>query len=129
MVQVVGLTRAMAQALQYRKESITINCLCPGVVPTGLMPQTIVDSMPSDMVTWPSTMVRAIHGFLADGSLTGQVAECSGTDIIYRPAYTPENEAARYMLSGAFIANSDATEIAKHNKQKAEVYEVMEKAI
>ena len=119
----------MGQALKYRGENITVNCLCPGVVPSGLMPQTIVDSMPPEMVTWHSTMVKAINGFLADDSVTGQAAECSGADVIYRPAYEPENEAARFMLSGQSFAKADHKEILAHTAEKAQYYNVMEKAV
>jgi NAD(P)-dependent dehydrogenase (short-subunit alcohol dehydrogenase family) len=116
----------MAQTLKLRGEPITVNCLCPGVVPTGLMPQTIVDSMPREMVTWVSTMVKAINAFLADDSITGQAAECSGEDVIYRQPYEPENEAARYMLSGKWIENADGKEIKKHVEEKVRCYNVME---
>jgi 15-hydroxyprostaglandin dehydrogenase (NAD) len=116
----------MAQTLKQRGEPITVNCLCPGVVPTGLMPQTIVDSMPREMVTWASTMVKAINEFLADDTITGQAAECSGEDVIYREPYKPENEAARYMLSGKWIGDADGKEIQKHVEEKAKCYDVME---
>jgi 15-hydroxyprostaglandin dehydrogenase (NAD) len=116
----------MAQTLKLRGEPITVNCLCPGVVPTGLMPQTIVDSMPREMVTGVSTMVKAISTFLADDSITGQAAECSGDDVIYREPYEPENEAARYMLSGKWITNANGKEIQKHVEEKTQCYNVME---
>jgi NAD(P)-dependent dehydrogenase (short-subunit alcohol dehydrogenase family) len=119
----------MAQALKYRKEAITVNCLCPGVVPSGLMPQTVVDNMPKEMVTWPSTMVKAINQFLADDSITGEAAECSGEDVIYRPAYAPENDAAKYMLSGAAFASVDFGAMQQHADEKAKHYTVMEKAV
>lgn len=125
----MGLTRAMGQALKHRNEAIAVNCLCPGVVPTGLMPQTIVDSMPPDMVTWPSTMVKAIHGFLDDDTITGQAAECSGTEVIYRPPYAPENEAARFMLSGVGFAGADFSKLTEHSQGKAKTYDVMEKEL
>jgi NAD(P)-dependent dehydrogenase (short-subunit alcohol dehydrogenase family) len=119
----------MAQALQYRKEAITVNCLCPGVVPSGLMPQTVIDNMPPELVTWPSTMVKAINQFLADDSITGEAAECSGTDVIYRPAYKPENEAAKFMTSGAAFASVDFAQIQQHTEEKAKHYTIMEKAV
>jgi hypothetical protein len=116
----------MAQTLKLRDEPVTVNCLCPGIVPTGLMPQTIVDSMPHEMVTWVSTIVKAINAFLADDSITGQSAECSGEDVIYRQPYEPENEAARYMLSGKWIESADGEELQKHKGEKARCYNVME---
>lgn len=118
----------MGQMLKLRGEPISVNCLCPGVVPTGLMPQTVVDIMPQDMVTWPSTIVKAVNGFLADASITGQAAECSGQDVIYRPPYEPQNDAARFMLTGKWITDADSKQIDKHNENKAEVYSTMEKS-
>jgi len=119
----------MGQALKYRGENITVNCLCPGVVPSGLMPQTIIDNMPPEMVTWHSTMVKAINTFLGDDSITGEAAECSGADVIYRPAYEPLNDAAKFMLSGQAFGKVDHSDLVKHTAEKAQYYNIMEKAV
>ena len=124
---VVGLTRSMGMAL--KNEPITANCICPGLVPTGLLPPAITDGIQQDMITPTSTIVKAINGFLSDSSITGQVAECSGPDIIYRPSYEPENEAAKYMLSlqdGKVNAKIDVPAMARHMKAKLEYYATME---
>ncbi|EXJ62992.1 hypothetical protein A1O7_03436 [Cladophialophora yegresii CBS 114405] len=124
---VVGLTRSMGAALV--KEGITVNCICPGIVPSGLLPEAFTNALQADMITPTSTIVKAINNFLADDSLTGQVAECSGQDVIYRPPYEPENEAARYMLAlqdGKVGAKIDFVEMGKHAKMKKEFYDRME---
>jgi hypothetical protein len=82
--------------------------------------------MPHETITWPSTMVKAINAFLADDSITGQAAECSGEDVIYRQPYEPENEAARYMLSGKWFGSADEKELQKHREEKARSYNIME---
>ena len=99
---VVGLTRSLAQALQGRGESITVNCLCPGLVPTALPAQALIDAFPKDRITPISTIVRAVEQFIADDSITGQAAECSGDEIHYRPAYSFSDDNADYLVSGKF---------------------------
>lgn len=99
---VVGLTRSLAQNLQSRGETITVNCLCPGLVPTALPPQALIDAFPKSRLTPISTIVRAIEQFIADESITGQAAECSGLDIHYRPAYTYSDDNAEYLVGGKF---------------------------
>jgi NAD(P)-dependent dehydrogenase (short-subunit alcohol dehydrogenase family) len=113
------------------KEQITVNCICPGLVPSGLLPEAFTNALQADMITSTSTIVKAIATFLADNSLTGQVAECSGQDVIYRPSYEPENEAARYMLAlqdGKVTAKFDFAEMGRHAKAKKEFYDAMEES-
>jgi 15-hydroxyprostaglandin dehydrogenase (NAD) len=100
---VVGLTRSLAQGLKSRDESITVNCLCPGLVPTALPGQAILDAFPKNRLTPISTIVRAVEEFIADDSITGQAAECSGEAIHYRPAPTYSDENAEYLAGGKFV--------------------------
>jgi len=100
---VVGLTRSLAQNLQGRGENITVNCLCPGLVPTALTAGALVDAFPKDRLTPVSTIVKAVEQFLADDSITGQAAECSGEAIHYRPAYKPVDDNAEYLIGGGFM--------------------------
>ena len=114
-----------------KNEAITVNCICPGLVPTGLLPPTFTDGLQADMITPTSTIVKAINGFLSDEALTGQVAECSGPDVIYRPSYEPENDAARYMLKlqdGKVPAKIDLQGIQSYAKAKKAYYATMEGA-
>jgi 15-hydroxyprostaglandin dehydrogenase (NAD) len=100
---VVGLTRSLAQNLQARGENITVNCLCPGLVPTALTAGALVDAFPKDRLTPVSTIVKAVEQFLADDSITGQAAECSGEEIHYRAAYKPVDDNAEYLVGGGFM--------------------------
>ena len=73
----------MAKRLQRLGEPITVNCICPGLVDTGLTGVLIAVS-PPEYLTPKSTIVRAVAGFIDDDSMTGQVAECSVDNIHYR---------------------------------------------
>jgi NAD(P)-dependent dehydrogenase (short-subunit alcohol dehydrogenase family) len=113
-------------------EPITVNAICPGLVPTGLLPPAFTDGCEEYGITPTSTIAKAINGFLADDTLTGKVAECSGQDIIYRPSFEPPNEAAKYMLSlseGTVPAKIDWVGMQKHMMAKREVYKEMEGAL
>ena len=117
----------MGAALE--SESITVNCICPGLVTTGLLPAAFTAGMEADMLTPKSTIVKAINNFISDKSLTGQVAECSGPDIIYRSCNEPENEAAKYMLAQQTpeaTAKIDLAGAQRYVKEKKEYYDRME---
>ena len=111
-----------------KAEPITVNCICPGLVPSGLLPQSFSAALKPEMVTPTSTIVKAINNFLVDRSLTGQAAECSGADIIYRPSFEPENEAAMLMLAladGKVPLQFDMADMVSHAKAKSVVYDQM----
>jgi 15-hydroxyprostaglandin dehydrogenase (NAD) len=99
---VVGLTRSLAQNLQGRGENITVNCLCPGLVPTALPPQALIDAFPKERLTPISTIIKAVEQFLADDSITGQAAECSGEHIHYRAGNTWLDDNAKYLVGGEY---------------------------
>ena len=84
-----------------------MNCICPGLVPTNIMPEVISQATPKEFVTPLSTIVRAVEGFINDDSLQGQVAECSAESITYRPPNEYKDEATKYIYSGAAVAASD----------------------
>lgn len=113
----------MGQQLQLRKEPITVNAICPGIVPSGLMPQTAVDSVPPEYITVHQTIVDAIQRFLSDDSLTGHVLECSGRDLISRPVCKPENDAAAFMLGGTYVKDWDMEKLKQHTDEKKVVYD------
>ena len=116
----------MAQHLKSAKEPISVNCVCPGVVPTRLMPQAWLDAMPSDMITPTSTVVKAIDGFLAHQSITGQVAGCSGQEVIYRDPPPPGNDVAAFMLGGTWATKMDIKSLIDHTKVRNAYYDKME---
>lgn len=96
---IVGLTRALAKRLKTLGEPITVNCICPALVDTGIA-QTPMAVAPPEYVTPKSTVVRAVAGFVDDDSLTGQVAECSGENIYYRNQPEWANDGSKYVLTG-----------------------------
>lgn len=112
--------------MEIHKEPITINCVCPGLVPTGLVAQTMLDALPQEMQTPRSTIVKAIDTFLNDSSLNGQVAECSGTEVHYRHPYEPVNEAAEYLIGGKWLGQINREEMMQHRKAKTDFYDKME---
>lgn len=116
----------MGQQLQIRKEPITVNAICPGMVPSGLVPPAAINAMEADMVTVPQTIVNAIDRFLADDTLNGHVLECSGTDLVSRPPCSPENKAAEYMLGGSYVPDYDFEKLAQHNDNKKTIYDRIE---
>ncbi|KAK2733582.1 hydrolase 76 protein [Myotisia sp. PD_48] len=77
---VVGLVRALGPYLE--GQNITINCLCPGLVATGLT-DDILDIVPPEKLTPVSTVIKAINRFL-DGNETGCAAELSIGNIYMR---------------------------------------------
>jgi len=100
---IVGLTRAMAARLQTRNEPITVNCICPGLVETGLTPALMAVTLP-EYVTPKSTIVRAVVGFVEDDTVSGQVAECSVEKIYYRKQPEWGDDAAEWIMSNKLEA-------------------------
>ena len=93
----------MAKRLQILEEPITINCICPGLVDTGLT-GVLMDVSPPEHVTPKSTIVRAVTGFVDDASLTGQVAECSVENIHYRKQPEWGDQDAEYIMTNKLEA-------------------------
>ncbi|KIW24613.1 uncharacterized protein PV07_10318 [Cladophialophora immunda] len=122
---VIGLVRSMAKRLQEMGEPITVNCVCPGLVATPLVSQKLVEVMPKDMTTPTETVVRAILQFAADASITGQAAECSGTEIHYRPVLPYSNSAAEYMVEGKYANLVDKDEMMQDSAEKGKLLDAM----
>lgn len=99
---VVGITRTLAQTLEAMGEPMTVNCICPGMVDTGMGDgSTITDAM-RKLITPPSTILRAVDGFLADSSKNGLVAECSVNNIHYRTQPEWGDEEAMKVMTRAY---------------------------
>ncbi|KIW91782.1 uncharacterized protein Z519_07752 [Cladophialophora bantiana CBS 173.52] len=81
-----GFVRACAPYLQF-KENVTINTVCPGVVPTQFISQHMRDTFGEDSLTPVSTIVSAYWKCLNDRSLNGDFIECSRDQhiILKRP--------------------------------------------
>ena len=97
----IGLTRSLAGDLALKQEPITVNCLCPGLVPTPLA-KALSDQFPTDKLTPISTIVKAVEAFINDDSLNGQVVECSGQNLYHIPIKTFADEEAEYLMAGKF---------------------------
>ncbi|ETI22720.1 hypothetical protein G647_06796 [Cladophialophora carrionii CBS 160.54] len=101
---IVGLTRAMARRLSMLGEPITVNCICPGLVDTGLTP-ALMAVAPPEYVTPKATIVRAVMGFVkGDDAASGQVAECSVDKIHYREQPAWGDEAAEWIMTNKLEA-------------------------
>lgn len=86
---------------------ITVNCVCPGLVQTNIMPKAISDATPEEHLTLASTVIGAIMTFIEDDSLTAKVAECSGKNVYYVPPKDWADDTTKYIYSGASWQNAD----------------------
>ena len=94
--QVVGFVRSIGPML--RDDNISINCLCPGLVPTGLT-EPLMDMTPQQFITPLDRIVSAVDDFLDDngtgwGDKTGCVAELSAerTQIREQPEWMDDSQ-------------------------------------
>ena len=119
---VVGLTRAMGARLTQLKEPITVNCICPGLVPTNIMPEAISNATPQEHVTPLTTIVKAVEGFILDdeGKYQGQIAECSGQSIEMRPQNEYKDAATRYIYSDDAYQKADREKLVQEMIAKKE---------
>ncbi|KAF1812880.1 hypothetical protein P152DRAFT_435136 [Eremomyces bilateralis CBS 781.70] len=103
---VVGLTRALSAQLAKRNEPITVNCLCPGLVDTGLTP-ALMAAAPTNVVTPPSTIVRAVEEVLNEEGLTGMALECSVQNIHRRTQQEYGDENTAFLFGDYFVTALD----------------------
>lgn len=92
---IVGLTRAAGPV--FLKEGITVNCICPAFIPTGLAPPEILALWPKEHITPLSTAIKAIDAFIEDDATTGKVVELSQENIYFREMVEYPNESQRWM--------------------------------
>jgi 15-hydroxyprostaglandin dehydrogenase (NAD) len=78
-------------------EDITVNAILPAFVPTGLAPKELLAVWPERYITPISTVLRAYHQFIDDGTLTGQCGECSVDQIHFRPVLDYPDESQRWI--------------------------------
>ncbi len=75
---VVNFIRSVAPILK-DKEHIYINCVCPGIVATNIIPPEMVAAVSPECMTPAETIVRAYDECLADGDVrSGEILEASG---------------------------------------------------
>ncbi|KAF2270872.1 15-hydroxyprostaglandin dehydrogenase, partial [Lojkania enalia] len=75
-IKVINFVRGTARVLK-SKDNISINCVCPGIVHTSIIPQAMIDAVSVECLTPVSTIVAGYERFLNDESLYGKVIECS----------------------------------------------------
>ncbi|KAH7138014.1 hypothetical protein B0J11DRAFT_449833 [Dendryphion nanum] len=92
---VVGLVRAAGPV--FVEENITVNCICPGFIPTNLCPPQILEVWPKEHITPLSTAIKAIDAFLGDDKLTGQAVELSQENIYFREPVEWINESQKWI--------------------------------
>jgi hypothetical protein len=62
----------------FQKENILINTVLPGIVPTKIVPQAMLDAVSPECLTPVSTIVTAYDALLSDDNQqTGEAVECS----------------------------------------------------
>ncbi|EXJ54444.1 hypothetical protein A1O7_09784 [Cladophialophora yegresii CBS 114405] len=71
------------------RDNITINAICPGVVPTRNIPQIMRDTFGVDSLTPRSTILAGYLRFLDDPSLNGNIIEASRNRLLFteKPPY------------------------------------------
>lgn len=83
---VIGFVRATAQIL-HDKENIDLNCVCPGIVATKIIPPEMVAAVQEAALTPIDTIVRAYDGCIRGGGVAwldgayGRILECSADKI------------------------------------------------
>ncbi|KAF2199763.1 15-hydroxyprostaglandin dehydrogenase [Delitschia confertaspora ATCC 74209] len=92
---VIGLVRSAGPV--FIKENITVNCICPGFIPTNLCPPEILAVWPKEHITPVSTACKAIDTFLGDDMMTGQTVELSLDQLYFRKMVNWANESQRWI--------------------------------
>ncbi|KAK0108150.1 hypothetical protein ONS95_002972 [Cadophora gregata] len=93
----VGFTRATGA--RFHREGITVNCICPAFVPTGLAPEEVLAKFPKEHITPMSTLIRAYDMFLDDSSLSGKVAETSLDQVHFQEPPEFSSESNRWLAT------------------------------
>lgn len=113
LLQVLGLARSLGKRMMENGEPITVNSIIPGTVPTAILPQTVIDAIPTQFLTPASLIVKAIENILNDPSINGQAIECSGNDIVNRPPHPFVNEACKYTAGGGYREKAEQDAVLK----------------
>jgi len=80
---VIGLVRSLGRPLQRR--GIQINGLAPAVIETNIAPSK--DLFKGMVITPMETLIQGVSHFVADASLSGEVAEIHGSKVTLRPPH------------------------------------------
>ncbi len=91
----VGFTRATGA--RFHREGITVNCICPAFVLTGLAPKNVAAKFPKEHITPMSTVLRAYDMFLGDDKLSGKVVETSLDQVHFQEPPEFSSESNRWL--------------------------------
>jgi 15-hydroxyprostaglandin dehydrogenase (NAD) len=97
--KLIGLARSAGPC--FKEENLTINCILPGFVKTGLAPPEMIDRMPQEYVMPMSTVMRAYDMFLHGSEMTGQAVELSGDQIHFHSIPKYPDEISRWLHEDA----------------------------
>ncbi|KFZ04683.1 hypothetical protein V501_09070 [Pseudogymnoascus sp. VKM F-4519 (FW-2642)] len=98
---VINFIRGIAPVLKL-KENIHINTVLPGIVPTKIIPQAMLDAVAPEHLTPVSTIVAAYEDLLReDNELNGEAVECSVEERIVVPQTEFVNGAATSQVNAS----------------------------
>ncbi|OAL44217.1 NAD(P)-binding protein [Pyrenochaeta sp. DS3sAY3a] len=117
----VGLTRALGRRIKSEKLPITVNCLCPGMVPTNIISSDMVKAFPKEMITEMSVIIEAVDMVLGDDLLNGAAIECNGEQIQVRDQAPFLNDAAKFTGGGGYTDVIDMDDFVKHSEMKGKM--------
>ncbi|KAI0202099.1 15-hydroxyprostaglandin dehydrogenase [Astrocystis sublimbata] len=84
---VIGLVRSLAHIYAQPRFGVQINALAPAVLETNIAGDVPLPVFANMVITPHSTLLAGVEKFLADSSLTGQVAEIHGESVTLRPPH------------------------------------------
>ncbi|KAH0827733.1 15-hydroxyprostaglandin dehydrogenase (NAD(+)) [Fonsecaea pedrosoi] len=121
---IIGLARGLGKRMKEQGEPITVNAILPGMVATGILSGEIVQSVPLQYKTPASLIVDAVEMILKDDSLTGQAIECSGAEIVLRPALPFVNKASEYTAGGKYREGGNADAVLQFGQQRGRQFDM-----
>ena len=96
----MGLTRSLAP--RAAAHDITVNCVCPAMVPMGLAPPGLMERFPKEHVTPMSTILRAFDELTDEkANRNGECVEAAMQDLFYMTSPEPMGESHKWMKGGA----------------------------
>lgn len=96
-------------------EPITVNVICPGLVPTALNDgNPVMNVTPKEFLTPQATIVKAVQKIIDDDALTAQVFEACVDDVVAREGLPYLSPAAEFIGAGKY------KDLMKHSGATAE---------
>lgn len=120
----IGLTRALGASRAALAENIRINAVCPAIVNTAGLPNSLVDKLPADQFTPMSTIVRCFDAVAELESASkedwvelgrsGETVEGNGDQLIWHyPPTKPPGEGGQFNRSKGVLIVAQAYEERK----------------